>query len=142
MLITSGGASVGEADLMLNTLRAVGRVAFWKVAMKPGRPIPFGRVGGAVFFGPRGNRRPKPLGSPPRSPWAGVPAHAVEGYLARLVKLGEPVVICEQVGDATIAKGPVEREMTALVTPGTVTKEALLDERMPPRPSATALRSG
>ena len=46
-------------------------------------------------------------------PMAGVPAHAVEGYLARLVKLGEPVVICEQVGDAGIAQGPVERESPA-----------------------------
>ena len=106
VLIASGGASGGEADLILDTLGAVGRVAFWKVAMKPGRPIAFGRVGGAVFFGPRGNRRPKPLGSPPCSPWAGVPAHTVEGYLARLVKLGEPVVICEQVADAAIARAP------------------------------------
>ena len=61
-------------------------------------------------------------------PMAGVPAHAVEGYLARLVKLGEPVVICEQ-GDAGIAKGPVEREIARIVTPGTVTEEALLEER-------------
>jgi len=58
-----------------------------------------------------------------------VPAHAVEGYPARLVKLGEPVVICEQVGDAGIAKGPVDREIARIVTPGTVTEEALLEER-------------
>jgi DNA mismatch repair protein MutS len=62
-------------------------------------------------------------------PMAGVPAHAIEGYLARLVKLGEPVVICEQVGDAGIAKGPVEREIARIVTPGTITEEALLEER-------------
>ena len=55
VLITSGGASVGEADLILDTLGAVGRVAFWNVATKPGRPIVFGRVGGAVFFGLPGN---------------------------------------------------------------------------------------
>ena len=62
-------------------------------------------------------------------PMAGVPAHAVEGYLARLVKLGEPVVICEQVGDTGIAQGPVERAIARIVTPGTVTEEALLEER-------------
>ncbi|MCA1852391.1 MAG: DNA mismatch repair protein MutS, partial [Beggiatoa sp.] len=62
-------------------------------------------------------------------PMAGVPAHAVEGYLARLVKLGEPVVICEQAGDAGIAKGPVGRQIARIVTPGTVTEEALLEER-------------
>jgi molybdopterin molybdotransferase len=55
VLITSGGASVGEADLILDTLGAVGRVAFWNVATKPGRPIAFGRVGEAVFFGLPGN---------------------------------------------------------------------------------------
>lgn len=55
VLITSGGASVGEADLILDTLGAVGRLAFWNVATKPGRPIAFGRVGGAVFFGLPGN---------------------------------------------------------------------------------------
>jgi DNA mismatch repair protein MutS len=62
-------------------------------------------------------------------PMAGVPAHAVEGYLARLVKLGEAVVICEQVGNAAIAQGPMEREIARIVTPGTVTEEALLEER-------------
>ncbi len=55
VLISSGGASVGEADLILDTLASVGSVAFWKVAMKPGRPIAFGRVGGALFFGLPGN---------------------------------------------------------------------------------------
>ncbi len=62
-------------------------------------------------------------------PMAGVPAHAVEAYLARLVKLGEAVVICEQVGDPASAKGPVARAITRIVTPGTVTEEALLEER-------------
>jgi DNA mismatch repair protein MutS len=62
-------------------------------------------------------------------PMAGVPAHAVESYLARLLKLGEPAVICEQVGDPATAKGPMAREITRIVTPGTVTEEALLEDR-------------
>ncbi len=62
-------------------------------------------------------------------PMAGVPYHAVEGYLARLVKLGESVAICEQVGDPATSKGPVERQVQRIVTPGTVTDEALLEER-------------
>ncbi|MCP5145616.1 MAG: DNA mismatch repair protein MutS [Gammaproteobacteria bacterium] len=62
-------------------------------------------------------------------PMAGVPAHAAEGYLARLLKLGESVAICEQIGDPALARGPVEREVTRIVTPGTVTDDALLDDR-------------
>ena len=62
-------------------------------------------------------------------PMAGVPAHAHEGYLARLVALGESVAICEQVGDPALAKGLVERRVVRVVTPGTVTDEALLSER-------------
>ncbi|MEW5682681.1 MAG: DNA mismatch repair protein MutS [Pseudomonadota bacterium] len=62
-------------------------------------------------------------------PMAGVPYHAVEGYLARLVQLGESVAICEQVGDPATSKGPVERKVVRIVTPGTVTDEALLNER-------------
>jgi DNA mismatch repair protein MutS len=60
---------------------------------------------------------------------AGVPYHAAEGYLARLVALGESVAICEQIGDPALAKGLVERKVVRIVTPGTVTDEALLDER-------------
>ena len=60
---------------------------------------------------------------------AGVPFHAVEQYLARLVKLGEPVVICEQIGDPATSKGPVERQVTRIVTPGTLTDAALLDDK-------------
>ena len=60
---------------------------------------------------------------------AGVPVHSVEQYLAKLVKLGESVAICEQVGDVATAKGPVEREITRVVTPGTLTDPALLDEK-------------
>ncbi len=62
-------------------------------------------------------------------PMAGVPVHAVEQYLARLVRLGESVAICEQTGDPATSKGPVEREVVRIVTPGTLTEEALLEER-------------
>jgi len=62
-------------------------------------------------------------------PMCGVPAHAYEGYLARLVALGESVAICEQIGDPALAKGLVERKVVRIVTPGTVTDEALLSER-------------
>jgi DNA mismatch repair protein MutS len=62
-------------------------------------------------------------------PMAGVPYHSVEGYLARLVKLGESVAICEQIGDPAAAKGLVERKVVRVVTPGTVTDAALLEER-------------
>ena len=64
---------------------------------------------------------------------AGVPYHAAEGYLAKLAKLGEAVAICEQVGDVATSKGannkgPVERAVTRILTPGTLTDTALLDE--------------
>ena len=61
-------------------------------------------------------------------PMAGVPYHAVEGYLVKLVRKGESVAICEQIGDPATAKGPVERKVTRVVTPGTLTDEALLAE--------------
>jgi DNA mismatch repair protein MutS len=60
---------------------------------------------------------------------AGLPYHAAESYLARLVRLGESVAICEQIGDPQLAKGPVERRVVRIVTPGTVTEEALLEDR-------------
>ena len=60
---------------------------------------------------------------------AGVPHHAVEQYLARLVKLGESVVIAEQVGDPGATKGPMERAVSRIVTPGTLTDAALLDDK-------------
>ncbi|HET9680012.1 MAG TPA: DNA mismatch repair protein MutS, partial [Gammaproteobacteria bacterium] len=62
-------------------------------------------------------------------PMAGVPVHAVEGYLAKLVKRGESVAICEQTGDPAASKGPVERQVVRIVTPGTLTDAALLEER-------------
>ncbi|MEJ2694819.1 MAG: DNA mismatch repair protein MutS, partial [Candidatus Thiodiazotropha sp.] len=72
-------------------------------------------------------KRGQSAGKP--SPMAGVPYHAAEGYLARLVRLGESVAICEQIGDPATSKGPVERKVVRIVTPGTLTDEALLDER-------------
>ncbi|HEY3487571.1 MAG TPA: DNA mismatch repair protein MutS, partial [Gammaproteobacteria bacterium] len=62
-------------------------------------------------------------------PMAGVPYHALEGYLAKLLKHGESAVICEQTGDPATSKGPVERQVTRIITPGTVTDEALLEQR-------------
>src|SRR5690606_22787627 len=59
---------------------------------------------------------------------AGVPYHAAEQYLAKLAKMGEAVAICEQVGDPAKTKGPVERQVTRILTPGTLTDSALLDE--------------
>jgi len=60
---------------------------------------------------------------------AGVPVHALEQYLAKLVKLGEPVAICEQIGDPATSKGPVERKVVRVVTAGTITDQALLPEK-------------
>ncbi|MDQ3511004.1 MAG: DNA mismatch repair protein MutS [Pseudomonadota bacterium] len=71
----------------------------------------------------RGNSAGQPI------PMAGIPHHAAEGYLARLVALGESVAICEQIGDPAASKGLVERKVVRIVTPGTVTDEALLNER-------------
>ncbi len=62
-------------------------------------------------------------------PMAGIPYHAVEGYLAKLVQLRVSVAICEQIGDPATTKGPVERKIVRIVTPGTLTDEALLQER-------------
>jgi DNA mismatch repair protein MutS len=62
-------------------------------------------------------------------PMAGVPVHAVDNYLARLVKLGESIAICEQIGDPGESKGPMEREVVRVITPGTLTDEALLPQR-------------
>src|SRR5690349_12314880 len=62
-------------------------------------------------------------------PMAGVPYHAAENYLAKLIRLGESVAICEQIGDPALAKGIVERKVVRVVTPGTVTDAALLEER-------------
>ena len=62
-------------------------------------------------------------------PMAGVPAHAVEPYLAKLLRKGESVAICEQIGDPATSKGPVERKVTRVATPGTVPEETLVEAR-------------
>ncbi len=62
-------------------------------------------------------------------PMAGIPHHAAEGYLAKLVQQGVSVAICEQIGDPATSKGPVERKVVRIITPGTVSDEALLNER-------------
>jgi DNA mismatch repair protein MutS len=72
----------------------------------------------------RGNSNGEPIAM------AGVPYHAAENYLAKLVKLGESVVICEQMGQADPnSKGPMKREVTRIITPGTITEEALLNDK-------------
>ena len=63
-------------------------------------------------------------------PMCGVPYHAAEGYLARLVKAGVSVAICEQIGDPATSKGPVERQVVRVITPGTLSDEALLEDRV------------
>ena len=62
-------------------------------------------------------------------PMAGVPAHSAEGYLARLLKRGVSVAICDQVGDPSTSRGPVDRQVTRILTPGTLTDDSLLEER-------------
>ncbi|MGB5397061.1 MAG: DNA mismatch repair protein MutS [Gammaproteobacteria bacterium] len=71
----------------------------------------------------RGQSNGKPI------PMAGVPHHAAENYLARLIRLGESVAICEQTSDPATSKGPVDRAVQRIVTPGTVTDESLLEDR-------------
>ena len=71
--------------------------------------------------------RGKSAGQP--IPMAGLPYHAAEGYIAKLIKVGESIVFCEQVGDPATSKGPVERKVMRTITPGTVTDEALLEDR-------------
>ncbi|MCG6937500.1 MAG: DNA mismatch repair protein MutS [Gammaproteobacteria bacterium] len=71
----------------------------------------------------RGQSAGKPI------PMAGIPYHAADNYLSRLIRHGESVAICEQTSKPGDAKGPVKREVKRIVTPGTVTEEALLDER-------------
>ena len=71
----------------------------------------------------RGQSNGKPI------PMAGVPYHAVENYLARLLKKNQSVAICEQIGDPATSKGPVERQVTRIITPGTITDDALLEAK-------------
>jgi len=62
-------------------------------------------------------------------PMAGLPYHAVDNYLSKLVKLNQSVAICEQIGDPATSKGPVERKVVRIITPGTITEDSLLEER-------------
>ncbi|RLM50075.1 DNA mismatch repair protein MutS, partial [Halobellus sp. Atlit-31R] len=62
-------------------------------------------------------------------PMCGVPFHSLDGYLAKLVKIGESCAICEQIGDPALSKGPVERKVVRVVTPGTLTDSDLLPEK-------------
>lgn len=71
----------------------------------------------------RGNSGGEPI------PMAGIPYHAAEGYIGKLVRLGTSVAIAEQVGDPATSKGPVERKVVRVITPGTLSDEAFLDER-------------
>jgi DNA mismatch repair protein MutS len=75
-------------------------------------------------------------------PMAGVPAVTLDGYLAKLVRKGQSVAICEQRGEAGKTKGPMEREVVRIVTPGTLTDEALLDERRDTVLASTLARDG
>lgn len=74
----------------------------------------------------RGKSNGKPI------PMAGIPYHAVDNYLAKCVKAGLSIAICEQVGDPNQSKGPVERKVQRIITPGTLTDEALIDEKREP----------
>ena len=69
----------------------------------------------------RGESKGEPI------PMAGIPFHASENYLAKLVKLGQSVAICEQIGDPALSKGPVERQVQRIITPGTLSDDALLE---------------
>jgi len=89
---------------------------FWDDAEKAGRLLD-------ITITQRGQSAGQPV------VMAGVPFHSVEGYLARLIKLGESVAICEQVGDVATSKGPVERKVVRVVTPGTLTDSELLSEK-------------
>ncbi len=77
----------------------------------------------AITLTARGQSAGEPI------PMAGVPYHSIENYLSRLVGMGESAAICEQVGDPATSKGPVERKIVRVLTPGTVTDEALVSER-------------
>ncbi|MFA7504489.1 MAG: DNA mismatch repair protein MutS [Burkholderiaceae bacterium] len=85
---------------------------------------------GSALLGITLTQRGMSRGEPVRM--AGVPVQSVEQYLARLIRLGESVAICEQIGDPATSRGPVERKVVRIVTPGTLTDEQLLPEREDP----------
>lgn len=62
-------------------------------------------------------------------PMAGIPYHSAENYIARLVRAGQSIAICEQIGDPATSKGPVERKVVRIVTPGTLSDDAFLEDR-------------
>jgi len=62
-------------------------------------------------------------------PMAGIPYHSAEGYIARLVRAGQSIAICEQIGDPATSKGPVDRQVVRIVTPGTLSDDAFLEDR-------------
>ena len=103
---------------------------------------------GARLLGLTLTRRGASNGAP--IPMAGVPVHAAEGYLARLVAAGVSVAICEQIGDPAASKGPVDRKIVRIVTPGTLTDDALLPAKADrcvaavyvPRKAAKSTRAG
>jgi len=83
----------------------------------------------------------RPMAKGVRVPMAGVPHHAIEGYIARLIEKGYRVAIAEQVGEVT-GRGLVAREVTRVVTPGTVVEPALLDEKRPSYLAAVVVEGG
>ena len=70
----------------------------------------------------------KDCGLSERAPMCGIPYHALDGYLARLVEKGYKVAICEQMEDPALAKGLVQRDVIRIITPGTVIEDRMLDE--------------
>jgi len=87
----------------------------------------YNRTAAARLLGITLTKRGMSAGEP--IPMAGVPVHSVEQYLARLIRLGESVAVCEQIGDPATSKGPVERKVVRIVTPGTLTDAQLLPDR-------------
>lgn len=82
---------------------------------------------GSTLLGVTLTQRGQSAGKP--IPMAGVPLHAIDSYIAKIVKAGLSVALCEQIGDPNLSKGPVERKVTRVITPGTLIEEALLEER-------------
>jgi len=135
-VVPSGAAALSDADLAAHTPMMQ---QYLRIKAQHPDALVFYRMGDfyELFFDDarRGNKllditlttRGQSAGEP--VVMAGVPVHSVETYLAKLIKLGEAVAICEQVGDVATAKGPVERKVVRIVTPGTVTDTELLADK-------------
>jgi DNA mismatch repair protein MutS len=135
-VVPSGAAALPDADLAAHTPMMQ---QYLRIKAQHPDALVFYRMGDfyELFFDDarRGNKllditltsRGQSAGEP--VVMAGVPVHSVETYLAKLIKLGEAVAICEQVGDVATAKGPVERKVVRIVTPGTVTDTELLADK-------------